>query len=1359
MNNDGQLGGSYQAGLVIGPLVSEADPSGPGISSTVRLSETTSYNNYGQPVKVEDSNGTEFALTYGTSGLATKVVSDPGGVAAVTKFQYDDQGRVQQVISPEGERTRYVYDEWSNVIEQRTAPPYSGTGIGGPIFSLLLTEEDLAEHTHSGCSGRECTYEEIVQELFYDSSGRYIGMSIPKYLASNESHYDDGYSPKLKTKTEYDDSGDVSKVNKRLYRSNNLIQDNTVTLSRDGRERITEIIALRGTRYGQSFTPRGLVAASTRADSQGGELSEVKLEYTKYNELAKKILPVDDDNDGELDFFLFDYDGFGRVTRIDYPDGSHKEIARDDVGRIEQESIFDGQTLLSRVTCQFDSMNRKVKETVDNLAHKLDGSVQPLASGPVQTEFGWGGDGQLLWTNTPHESGDSLVRYTYDSLGRNIGTFYGSGNSPSIQRVLDKEGRVLTETHVYDDDGRLGPESPSEVTWEYAYGVYGYMSDRVDPVLGHEHFTYDARGFLVNMQDASGKVFLYKYDSEGQVIESTEKGVSDRVTSFRYDPDGNMKLVTDPKMNDTRFVHDEFGRLIRKTYEDGSQETWGYDLFDRPLIHSKPGGVSIAYEYDADGRLQSVMATGADANVTRVFGYDRLGRTRQIDETIGTQATTRIEREISSLGKLTFERATSGSSKEYSLEYSKLGNLMSIAYPSGMIVTQEFDSLGRSVGADSNIGGLDVSYSEHYGLSRIRNIDLNVGEFLTEVDYDGRGYVIKKQTLGAGGNELIGGEYLFGATGNLSYRTDVVSGRIDQYQSDEFDRLNLLVEDVGGSGTGRIATWAWDPLDNLIAYSDSLTGESSVATHNTLNQMITNVPQLTGIAYQPSGEEEIRSLGEGGTVVWAWDALGRPISRNDSSSSFGTEFFTYDGNDNLIRVDSGGEVEEYSYLGLKLLGVTSADGTREYVIGSNGDYLWSSHNGIGRYLHTDPFGNIEGIVQSGAVLESYLYDPFGIPRDPVSGAEINKSLAENKLWFQSRPVTAGSGLTSLGPRLYDSSLGRFVSRDPLGESAGPNLYGYAFGNPYRWRDPSGLSPVGGGKDPELQSTAGNYIDIAIGGSLGEVMDWLISAEHIWYEEAGFYFDNNSTDYFDSLATSDKRKVIAVAIQIQNYYLEGRELLLSGDDSIASEWVPTASQAKAIAKGLGELKNVEMLYTYAAGIELAIDLPEVMIATGLQASGVDEELSEDIAFVTSVGTGLGGAGKKGVKLVVEGGKDLLTKGKNVLNGGKEKLLDAGKSLLNKAKNLFGKKGKTPIHMHHLLPQSKKLKAFFESAGLDIEDFKIPLTPAKHILKPDGIHTISGGNWNKVWADFFEVNPNASKGQILDQLSSMRDQFGI
>jgi hypothetical protein len=44
-----------------------------------------------------------------------------------------------------------------------------------------------------------------------------------------------------------------------------------------------------------------------------------------------------------------------------------------------------------------------------------------------------------------------------------------------------------------------------------------------------------------------------------------------------------------------------------------------------------------------------------------------------------------------------------------------------------------------------------------------------------------------------------------------------------------------------------------------------------------------------------------------------------------------------------------------------------------------------------------------------------------------------------------------------GHRYYDSTNGRFVTRDPIGQAGGINVYGYVDGDPVNGSDPSGLT--------------------------------------------------------------------------------------------------------------------------------------------------------------------------------------------------------------------------------------------------------------------------------------------------------------
>jgi hypothetical protein len=82
----------------------------------------------------------------------------------------------------------------------------------------------------------------------------------------------------------------------------------------------------------------------------------------------------------------------------------------------------------------------------------------------------------------------------------------------------------------------------------------------------------------------------------------------------------------------------------------------------------------------------------------------------------------------------------------------------------------------------------------------------------------------------------------------------------------------------------------------------------------------------------------------------------------------------------------------------------------------------------------------------------------------------------------------------------------------------------------------------------------------------------------------------------------------------------------------------------------------------------------------------------------------------------------------------------------------------IEKHHQLP--REFAAQFRRAGIDnLDDYIVELDKALHRINPGGLHTNSGGNWNRVWREFFARNKTPTRQQILDQLAKMRKDFGL
>ncbi|MBU8900712.1 RHS repeat-associated core domain-containing protein [Corallococcus sp. M34] len=117
------------------------------------------------------------------------------------------------------------------------------------------------------------------------------------------------------------------------------------------------------------------------------------------------------------------------------------------------------------------------------------------------------------------------------------------------------------------------------------------------------------------------------------------------------------------------------------------------------------------------------------------------------------------------------------------------------------------------------------------------------------------------------------------------------------------------------------------------------------------------------------------------------------------------------------------------------------------------------------YTHVDNLGSVETLSDdSGASYERLKYEPFGGRRYPQDlGVAQMRDSARVRTGFTGHEHDEEFGLINMGGRMYDSSLGRFLSPDafiplPL-NSQSLNRYSYVFNNPLRFTDPTGFLPT------------------------------------------------------------------------------------------------------------------------------------------------------------------------------------------------------------------------------------------------------------------------------------------------------------
>lgn len=174
-----------------------------------------------------------------------------------------------------------------------------------------------------------------------------------------------------------------------------------------------------------------------------------------------------------------------------------------------------------------------------------------------------------------------------------------------------------------------------------------------------------------------------------------------------------------------------------------------------------------------------------------------------------------------------------------------------------------------------------------------------------------------------------------------------------------------------------------------------------------------------------------------------------------SGGSAGNSSFIYDAEGNLLLQKDPGYTTLYlPGEQLKLNTSTSTvTGTRYYQL-SGGCTAIRTGNGSTDYSFAiaDQHGTPSVYLDSTAQTPSWRqFTPYGEPRGAAVTAPDNRG-------FLNRPLNTATGLTEVGARNYDPTVGQFISLDPLFDFADPqswNGYAYAKNSPTVLSDPAG----------------------------------------------------------------------------------------------------------------------------------------------------------------------------------------------------------------------------------------------------------------------------------------------------------------
>jgi RHS repeat-associated protein len=825
----------------------------------------------------------------------------------------------------------------------------------------------------------------------------------------------------------------------------------------------------------------------------------------------------------------FAYTLYGKPYYIRYPDGTTEQFEYDIEGRLIKEVGKTGIETLYTLDTQ-GRVTKKECSQEGNFLFKTEARFDNLhlreeidAAGFITT-YSYDGLGRKISTT----KGDLITTLDYDSLGRVVKTTLRSLSNPKegsvqgfVYDVLDRviqewtgscDGRVLTQIHFgYDEAGnrsRIEQEGAAGIsTTKMEYDTHGIPTRTIDPegnvtysrtvfnqinklgqrILAFE--TIDPLGICsVTIQDTHGKVVeSLKKNSFGDVLQKTEfqrNGSGFCVATFEtvYLPNQTTKQIVN------RFEYDCMGRQVVVIQAAGTPEekrtTEEYNLFGQKIATTKPSGESLLYTYDSMGRLRDYKS--ADGTIHYRYTYDICSNPNQVENLIDQNAT---HRTYDIHGRVLEEKLANSLSLK--MTYTPEGNVKTLRFPDGSSVKYTYDgSLLKRVERlnQGQISEYTHEYKVHdLGGRLLESSLIQLGIITHQYDLKGQFTAITSPYYKEDLDEA------YDPLGNLTKRTyqDPIGTEEEQFA---YDPLNQLTGEKNHSYT-------YDSIHNRCSKDGRL------HTHNALNQLLSD--GKTSFTYDLNLNRSHASH-ENGSHTYLYDALDRLKTLRMNDDRY--EFF-YDENNRCIaqkiyQNDILIRTEKLLYMGQDDIG-TADDQGHIHTIRILGKGLGAEigaavaleiHGKTYAPLH-DHNGNVTVLVDpSGAAAESYRYTAFGEEQIFNSSGDLSSHSLIGNPWRFSSKRHIGDYIL-FGRRFYDPFQGRWLTPDPAGYSAGPNLYAYVGNNPLTHFDLYGLI------DDDNRPSFFDWACDTISSAWDTVRDSASSAYEMVRDSAGSVFQN------------------------------------------------------------------------------------------------------------------------------------------------------------------------------------------------------------------------------------------------------------
>jgi RHS repeat-associated protein len=385
--------------------------------------------------------------------------------------------------------------------------------------------------------------------------------------------------------------------------------------------------------------------------------------------------------------------------------------------------------------------------------------------------------------------------------------------------------------------------------------------------------------------------------------------------------------------------------------------------------------------------------------------------------------------------------------------------------------TWSYDALGRQIGHGTPLGQFSTAYLGQTDQRSSRHMD---GSLIhTDYQYEDN---LNDRRLKAidneGGNGRRPSDFIYGTDAENRILTMLEpnwgSQKPHLYSYDTVDRL--LADDGGMDGW----RYGYDAADNRTSAVGPKTQQAIVP--NALNQMQT-------VNGQPTQYDAAGDLLEDEARQYDWDAEHRLVRIRYKAQAGKETRFAYDGLSRrtmITEIDTAGTTEtHYIWCGQVICQKRDASGQLLRAYYPEGEYgpeigqrvakvdaddnptdvtTAQQANGSGAVVYAgNHLGSVsETLTPNGKVVTHSAYGPYGETQTKGRGDY------RSDFRYAGMQYHAASGMYLTQFRAYDPNTGRWVSRDPIREYGGINLYAYVSGNPVKFNDPRGLDNPGMG---------------------------------------------------------------------------------------------------------------------------------------------------------------------------------------------------------------------------------------------------------------------------------------------------------